>query len=183
MKSFPRAPIIFSLAVGLFICFLYCAYASINSSTKVQNPTDEQLRSMIEEAKKLYRSKYRAIERQVNELFGINFLEYKQNFHSQIEQVNLKMSLIEKIQDPKEKEQRNSKLGKEYGNSDLFQYFQAYYYLQNELVKDHVFVGKYLSMLEEVVELVIQKDPLFHYVFLSKGYRAKQGEIAEIFDF
>jgi len=163
MKSF-LFPIIFLLV-------------TLNSQAAIQNPTDQELSSMIDEAKGLYGSKYQVVKGQVSELFGIDISEYKRAHQSEINQLNLKISLIEKIEDSKERERRLQMLEKEYEDSDLFQYLEAYYYLQNEMAKDHLFVGRYLSTLEKLTELLIQKDPIFQYAFLSKEARARQGLI------
>lgn len=164
IKSFFLLPIIFLLI-------------TLNSQAEIQNPTDQELSYMIKEANVLYNSKYQVVEQEVSKLFGIDISEYKRTHQSQIDQLNLKMSLIEKIEDPEEEKKHFRILEKEYENSDLFQYLEAYYYLQNDMEKDHLFVGKYLTILEKLTDLVIKKDPIFQYAFLSKEYQKDQGLI------
>lgn len=164
-----------SLGVGSY--FLYLAFSSQRSSYNIQNLSDKELQAMIVRARKLYEDKFRRIEPYINKRFGINFWQEQQNYQAQMEQLVFKMSLIEEIAEPQEKEQRFHMLEKEYENSGLINYLQAWLYLQNEIEKDHLFVGEYLAMLEEIVGAVIQKDALFRYVVSSREFQDEHGII------
>jgi hypothetical protein len=165
------------ISFGLVNYSLYPAPSSKKSLFKTQNLSDKELQVTITKAKKLYENKFREVQPYINKLFGINFLEYKQNYQAQIEQLTSKISLIEEIPDSQEKERLFRMLKKEYEDKELFRYLEVHLYLQNEIAKDHLFAGKYLAELERIVEEVIQKDNLFRYVFNSKEFQNRNGLI------
>ena len=157
-------------------CLIFSSLASaINFPANIL--TDEQLQAKIELARQVYEAKYQTLEEEVSRLFNINFAEYKKNYEEQMNQLNFKTSIIEKLQDQAEKERQLHQLEKEYRDSELFRYLEADRYLQNEMQKDHLFVGRYLSLLEEVVSAVIAKDPILSYAFHSRESENRLGLI------
>jgi hypothetical protein len=164
------------IILGASMCLLL-PFTSLEAGTEKRNTTDEELVSKIQEAKHLYGQKYREVEKKAGVMFKIDFGNQRTNLEGQMHQLDLKLSMIKNIQDPEEQALRLRQLEEEYADSDLLPAMQAYHYVQNEMEKDHRFVGQYLAMLEEIVDVVIQKDPMFRYMFHSDEFERDQGLI------
>ena len=138
-------------------------------------PTDEELQKKIQEAQEFYQAKYRTIEGQVNQMFQINFSELKQQYESKMNELNMKTSLIDKIDDAIQKDTEMKKLQNETQDEQLYKYIEANSYYENEIEKDHLFVGGLLERLENILEMVCQKDPIFKYSFYSGEFKNRYG--------
>lgn len=160
------------LSIFLSIVFL----SGLSANIRADNiPSDEDIQKKIQEAQTFYQAKYRTIEEQVNQMFQINFSELKQQYESKMNEINMKSSIIDKIDDPLQKDAEMKKLQAEYQEPDLYKYIEANSYYENEIEKDHLFAGELLERLENILEMVSQKDPVFKYAFYSGEFKNQYG--------
>ena len=136
---------------------------------------DEGLAKKIADTQAYYQTKYKSAAEEVNKTFGIDFYAMKAEFDATMNQYGMKQSLIDKIEDPIEKNLKMKELEQEYQDPRLYQYIEAYYYFENEVEKDHEFVGELLTRLENILELATQKDACFRYLFNSPEFRKEFG--------
>ena len=164
-----RKKILFS-ALFLFI--------SANAFSSPANaPSDEEISRKIAGAQKFYQDKYQSIAKEVNQLFGIDYFALRKEYEITIQQLQMKLSLIDKIQDPAEKALKLKEIDQEYSDSRLYQYLEANSYFENEIEKDHQFVGELLTRLEGILDLVVQQDEIFRTAFFSKEFKNEYGLI------
>ncbi len=152
-------------SLGVWLALLLAACPSV---------ADEDL---IQTAHRAYDQKVRSLEKEVNALFQIDFTEASKTYGPEMRALETKISVAAKLDDPAIRRQRIQQIQNEYRNSELDRYLQAFYYLQNELEKDHRFVGEYLSLLEEALDKLIREDPFFSTIFLSQKFKDKNGLI------
>lgn len=159
---------------AILLIGIFCLHASMVIAESV---TDEDIDQKIKFALSRYQTKFVELEDEVNRHFDINFGELRSEFETAMVQVRNKMALIEHIKEPHAREPKLRALQDEYADERLYQFIDAYYYFANELEKDHAFVGDFLSMLEEILEMVIERDPLFKYAFNSREFQSRYGLI------
>ena len=163
-------------ARGLWILIFVFFLSHCPASVRAENlPSDEEIQKKIEDAQAFYQAKYRVIEDQVNQMFGINFSELKKQYEVKMNEINMKMSIIEKIDNPIEKDIKTKELQNEYQDPELYKYIEANSFYENEIEKDHMFVGELLDRLEKILETVVQKDPIFKYAYYSGEFKSHYG--------
>lgn len=137
--------------------------------------TDEQIDAKLHEAGQIFQVKYRQIENGVNARFKIRYSKLMKEYEAAAQEFNQKFSFLSQIPDPLERGRKIELLKKQYQNRGLQRYIEAYYYFQNELEEDHLFMGKLLENLEEILNLVLQKDPVFRETFFSEKFQEHYG--------
>lgn len=138
-------------------------------------PPDETIAKKIQEAQEFYQNKTRAIQDEVNKTFQVNFPELKKQYELKMNELNMKLSIIDKMENPIEKDLKTKELQNEYQDEQLYRYLEANSYYENEIEKDHLFVGELLERLENILEMVTQKDPVLKYAFYSGEFKSHYG--------
>ena len=136
---------------------------------------DQVLEEKIRQAQEFYRSKYKAIVDKVNQTFGIDFTELMKTYQEKTKELDSKRAMITQIPDPVERNQQMESLKKLYQDERFAKYLEAYYFYENEMQKEHAFMGEFLTRLERILDEVIEPDPLFNYVFNSPEFKKEHG--------
>ena len=117
------------------------------------------------------------VEEAVNQRFGIHYQKLNQRFSSQLDELNAKQAMLERIENPKERQAKQHALGAEIDDEAFYRYLEAYSYFENELESDHQWVAQLLTELTNILDRLIQEDPLLHAAFEGSEFRAQFGSV------
>lgn len=129
----------------------------------------------LEQSRELYKSKSHALAREIGRRFQMDFVQASKQYQEKRKELLQKTALLSKMGDLKQRNLELAELQASFQDPSFQRFLEASYAFENEMQKDHVFVGEMLARLEEILRLVIQQDPLFSYVFESKEFRERHG--------
>lgn len=140
-----------------------------------QDGANQRLTERMHAAQTEYLAARHAILRHLNERFGIDYEALFRRHDARDREYRQQLAAVEKIQDDGAKQQEREKLRAAFESPEYLQYADARLVLENELERHHLLRAKSLQAYEEILDDLINSDPIFAYFFHSAEYRAKGG--------
>lgn len=134
-----------------------------------------QLAERIRTAQADYLSARQAILQQINESFNIDYEALYRRYDARDREYRQQSAVVERIQDGPAKQRELEKLRAEFESPEYLRYAEAKLVLENELERNHLLRAASLQAYEEILDALINSDPILEYFFHSAEYRGSGG--------
>jgi len=168
-----RHPLISALTITITLASWTPGWTAESTADFLHN----NIRYKINGAHFFLNSRYHEIARSVGKKYAIDYIAYDRKHKIPMMEFNHKASMIDFMKDNPKKYSEMKKLRLEYMQSEGLLYSQASKDLLKTIEQDENLLDGYLSMLREALDLLIEVDPMFQYVFSTHQGKKKWGTL------
>ena len=136
---------------------------------------NDQLIARISAVRQEYQAAYRAIVGRINQQFGIDYEALDRAHQAQYNAFRQKLALVEQMEEGEHKRSAKQELDAFFTNPACQRYAEARLVLENALERDHLLRARSLEAYEEILDQLIDSDPLLRYFFRSPAYAEHNG--------
>ena len=136
---------------------------------------NEQLAARISAVQQEYHTAYRAIVERVNRQFGADYEALHRAHQAHYEAYRQKSALVDQMEEGPRQRAARRELEAFFKDPDRLRYVEMRLVLENELERDHLLRARLLAAYEEMLDRLIEGDPLLRYFFQSPAYADAHG--------